>query len=94
MRISEITLDVLKNYIHVYHDEDDTLLEAILSGATSYIQGYTGLSSDTLDLYDEITIALFVICTELYDNRSYTMNHHQVNPVVKTILGMHAINNL
>jgi uncharacterized phage protein (predicted DNA packaging) len=94
MKISEINIDVLKNYIHVYHDEDNTLLEAILSGSKAFIQSYTGLASDAIDLKEDLTIALMVLCAEMYDNRSYSVDNHEINPVVKTILHMYAINNL
>lgn len=94
MKISEVTLSVLKNYIHVYHDEDNALLEAILAGSKAYIQGYTGLSAESLDLKEDLTIALMVLCAENYDNRSYSVDNHEQNPVVKTILHMYATNNL
>jgi uncharacterized phage protein (predicted DNA packaging) len=94
MRISEITLDVLKNYIHVYHDEDNTLLEAINAGSLAFIESYTGLSADTLDLKADISIAHLVLCAEMYDNRSYSVDNHEINPVVRTILHMYSTNNL
>jgi uncharacterized phage protein (predicted DNA packaging) len=94
MKVSEVTLPILKNYIHVQHDEDNTLLETILTGTKAYIQGYTGLSIDSLDSYEDITIALLVLCAEMYDNRSYSVDNRELNPVVKTILGMYATNNL
>jgi uncharacterized phage protein (predicted DNA packaging) len=94
MKVSEVNVGVLKNYIHVYHDEDNTLLEAILTGTISYIKGYTGLSTDDLDLKEDLTIALMVLCAEMYDNRSFSVDNRELNPVVKTILGMYATNNL
>lgn len=94
MRISEVTLDVLKNYIHVYHDEDDILLEAIRLGCAKYIEGYTGLAPESLDSYEDLTMAYFVLCAEMYDNRSYSVDNHEINAVVKTILQMYATNNL
>ena len=35
MKISEITIKDLKNYLHVYHAEDDNLISAILIAAKS-----------------------------------------------------------
>mgnify|MGYP003574923311 CR=1 FL=1 len=94
MKVSEVNLDFLKNYLHVSHAEDDTLLGAILTASKSYIQGYTGLSSETLDSKEEISIALLVLCSEMYENRLYSVDSGQENPVVKTILHMYATNNL
>jgi hypothetical protein len=105
MRISEVTIDILKNYIHVSHNEDDTLLGAILVGARAFIMAYTGLPltddptttdivEDTIDDHEDLTIAFLVLCAEMYDNRSYSVDNRELNVVVKTILQMYSINNL
>jgi uncharacterized phage protein (predicted DNA packaging) len=94
MKVSEVTVDTVKNYIRVDYDQDDELIQAILIGSVAYIQSYTGLSKESLDLYEEITIALFVLCSEMYDNRSFSVDNAEVNPVVTTILSMHSTNYL
>lgn len=105
MKISEVTIDTLKNYIHVNHSEDDTLLSAILVGARSFIMGYTGLPltddptttdvvEDNMDAHEDLTIALLVLCAEMYDNRSYSVDNKELNNVVRTILQMYSTNNL
>lgn len=92
MKISQVTIADLKNYAHVYHAEDDNLFTAILVAAKSYIQSYTGLSFENMDLKEDITIALFVLSTEMYENRVYMVEGTSVNKVVQTILNMHSIN--
>lgn len=92
MKISEVTIGTLKEYAHVYHDEDDTLFDAILIGCKHYIKGYTGLSDDLMDTKEDLTIALQVLSNEMYDNRTYTVENDKVNMVVKSILDMHSIN--
>lgn len=92
MKISEVTIDDLKNYTHVYHTEDDKLFTTILVACKSFIQGYTGLSSDSIDQNEDLTIALFVLASECYDNRAITVEGSSVNYVVKAILDMHSIN--
>jgi uncharacterized phage protein (predicted DNA packaging) len=94
MKVSEVTLATLKNYIRVDHDEDDVLLEAILVGAKAFIKGFAGLDILDFDKYEDTTIALLVLCSEMYDNRSYSVDNHEVNPVVRTILQMYSTNNL
>lgn len=104
MKVSEVTLATLKNYIRVDHDEDDVLLGAILVGAKAFIKGYTGLPlvddlateeiEHNIDQHEDISIALLVLCSEMYDNRSYSVDNHEVNPVVRTILQMYSVNNL
>jgi hypothetical protein len=105
MKISEVTIETLKNYIHVNHTEDDTLLSAILVAGRAFIMGYTGLPltddpttldviEESLDDHEDLTIALLVLSAEMYDNRSYSVDNKELNNVVRTILQMHSINNL
>ena len=92
MKISDISLIDVKNYLHVYHDEDDKLLTAILQAAKSFVRNYTGLSGEKLNISDDLSVAVFILSAELYDNRVYTMDNTDVNPVIQTILDMHSVN--
>jgi uncharacterized phage protein (predicted DNA packaging) len=94
MKVSEITIEVLKNYVRVDFNDDDTLLNAILVGSKSFVAGYTGLTTEDLDLYEDITIAVLVISAEMYENRSFQVDFHDLNTMVKYILMMHATNHL
>jgi hypothetical protein len=103
MKISEITINDLKDYARVDHIEDDTLFNAILIACKSYISNYTGLPllddpsttdvvENNCDAHEDLTIALFILSNELYDNRSFTVQDNKVNVVIKSILDMHSIN--
>jgi len=95
MKINEITISDLKNYLHVYHTEDDKLLTAILLASKAFVKNYTGLSDDNLnisDLSDDLSMVIFILASELYDNRTYTVDNANVNPVIQTILSMHSVN--
>lgn len=92
MKISDLTIKDLKEYAHVYHDEDDQLFENILKACKSFIKNYTGLLQESIDLKEDLTIALMVLANEMYDNRTMTVQNDKVNFVVKSILDMHSIN--
>ena len=92
MRVSEITINELKNYLHVYHTEDDKLLESILIAAKAFVKNYTGLAADNLDISEDLSMAVFILSAELYDNRVYTVDNNSVNPVIQAILNMHSVN--
>jgi len=92
MKISEITTKDIKDYLHVYHDEDDTLISAILTASRSFVKNYTGLTNEGLDAKDDLSMAVFILSSELYDNRAYTVENNNVNPVIEAILGMHSVN--
>jgi uncharacterized phage protein (predicted DNA packaging) len=92
MKISEIATKDIKDYLHVYHDEDDALISAILTASKSFVKNYTGLTNEHLDAKDDLSMAVFILSSELYDNRAYTVENNNVNPVIETILGMHSVN--
>lgn len=92
MKISDITIEDLKKYANVFHDEDDDLFDSILTSCKSYIKGYTGLDDVQMDDREELSIAIYVLSNELYDNRMFTVDKNKVNFVVNSILSMHSFN--
>lgn len=94
MKISEVTMQDLKEYARVDFLDDDYLFENILKACKSYIRGYTGLTLEVMDEKEDLTMVLFVLSNELYDNRSFTVQNDKVNTVIKSIMDMHSINYL
>ena len=92
MKISEITVEEVKNYLHVYHDEDDGLISAILIAAKAFVKNYTGISPEKLDISEDLSMAVLILSSELYDNRVYTVENNAVNPVIQALLDMHSVN--
>jgi uncharacterized phage protein (predicted DNA packaging) len=92
MRISEVTISDLKQYANVYHSDDDGLFAQILTASKSYIRSYTGLSDELMDSNEDLTLALYVLSNDLYDNRAYNIESSKANLVVESILSMHSIN--
>lgn len=92
MKISDVSIEDIKQYANIYHNEDDNLIFSILTAVKSYIRNYTGLSDEQMDQKEDLTIALMVLCNEMYDNRAFTIEDSKVNSVIKSILDMHSIN--
>ena len=96
MRVSEITVKTLANYLRLDYgrlDEDEILeLATFLQAATRFICDYTGLPEAELDEHETFVIAVFVLVQDMYDNRSFYVDKSQLNQVVETILGMHSVN--
>ncbi len=94
MRVSEITPAELAKYAR--EDETDTEILStftlILSAVKPFIKGYTGLSDEQMDTKEDISIAVFVLANEMYENRIFTAKDNNVNKVVQSILDMHSIN--
>ncbi|EDT75850.1 head-tail connector protein [Clostridium butyricum] len=92
MKVSEMTLDDIKNYIRLDSDDDDSFLDAVLIGAISFIRSYTGLTDAQIDEKEELTLPVYVLCAEMYDNRQFTIDKGTLNPIIKSILSMHCVN--
>ena len=92
MKISEVNISDLKEYANVDHDYDNNIFSNILLSSKSYIKSYTGLNEEQIDSKEELTIALMILCNEMYENRIYTVENDKVNKIVNSILDMHSIN--
>ena len=92
MKISEVTITDLKEYANVDHYYDDKIFRNILLAAKSYIKSYTGLNEEQIDNKEDLTIALMVICNEMYDNRVFSVENKKANTVINNILDMYAVN--
>ena len=92
MKASQISVLNVKEYLRVCGNDDDALITSILSAAKAFAAGYTGLSMFELDRYEDMTIAIYVLCGEMYDNRIYTIESEKLNPIAKGILDMHSKN--
>lgn len=105
-KVSDITYQNIADYIRVDVAQDDTTtqneLKTYLKIAKEYISSYTGIpitkeigaDIKTLDDYPDFIIVVYVLCQDMYDNRSMYVDDQNLNKVVQTILGMHAINNI
>lgn len=100
MKISEITSEFLIDYLKAEPEDADTeLIPAIMSAAKSYISGQTGIpvsaeeeGAETLDSFEDLTIAFLVLCQDMYDNRTMipdTKYANSSNKTVESILGLH-----
>ncbi|WP_347005146.1 head-tail connector protein [Enterocloster clostridioformis] len=96
MKVSEITLKDICRQIRTEEayltDGDRQYLEILLSAAMDYVKGYTGLDEAAIDTHEDITIAVLVLVSDMYDNRQMTVDKNNVNRVVDTILGMYCVN--
>lgn len=92
MLISQVTVSDLKGYANVYHNLDDSLFQGILMGAKQFIVSYTGKAVDQLDTYEDLTIALFILSSEMYDNRMVHVEFNKIGFVIRQLLDSHSTN--
>jgi len=96
MKVSEITQDVILSHLREYADNleyyDTVLLETIKKAAIEYCKSQTGLVEAEIDKHEDITVAVLTLISDMWDNRSMTVQKNSANIVVDTILGMHRTN--
>ena len=103
MKVSEITAENIASYIRLTEIDESTKkeLELYLNIAKNYIENYTGIPEksedekvETLDSYSDFVIVVYILCQDMYDNRSMYIDGKNINNTIKTILDMHTRNNL
>ena len=85
----------LKEFLNIFHDDDDTLLKSFVNFANNYIKDYTGLTLDQIrEKRESFKIALFLIVSDLYDNRGQQNLQYKRNLILSSILDMYCMNYL
>lgn len=97
-KVSEITIDDVARYIRV-DDYEESEIETYLNIAKSYISSYTGIpvandEGESLDDFPDFVIVAYILCQDMYDNRTMYVDKNNINRTVQTILDMHTRNNL
>lgn len=102
-KVSEITIKSIAEYLRIteLNEQDEKELNTYLNIAKNYIENYTGIpiksdnkEAETLDSYSDFIIVVYILCQDMYDNRSMYVDTKNINNTVKTILDMHTRNNL
>ena len=102
-KVSEITVEDIANYLRIteidWNIENE--LEIYLNVAKNYIENYTGIPKEsddenleTLDCYSDFIIVVYILCQDMYDNRTMYVDNKSINNTVKTRLDMHTRNNI
>ena len=93
-KVSEITTKDIADFIRLgeVSSAEETQLQTFLTVAKNYVANYTAL--EDLDEYPDLVIAVYVLCHDMYDNRSLYIDKNNPNKVVQTILDMHTRCNL
>lgn len=93
-KISDVTYSDVADYIHLSDvtEEEQNLLNNLINISKAYIMGYTGHTSEELDDFQDFVIVLFILCQDMWDNRTLYVDNSNLNSVVENILGMHSVN--
>lgn len=93
-KISEITINDLVDYLRIpeLYDSEIQLLTTIKAAAINYIVGVTALTVEQLDNYPDLTLALYILAQDMYDNRTIYVDKANISDTVSTILNMYRTN--
>ena len=97
-KVSEITIQDVAGFIRV-DDYEERAIETYLNIAKNYISGYTGIpvtneEGESLDDFPDFVIVVYLLCQDMYDNRTMYIDKANINRTMQTILDMHTRNNL
>ena len=93
MKVSEITNKEVANHLRV-DDENDPAIEIVKEAAVGYVRSYTGLTDEELDKHEDLALAVLIVASDMYDNRSATAKEANANKTLERSLGMHSKNQL
>lgn len=93
-KVSDITYEDIADYLRITELDNDDIntLNNLLSVSKNFIMNYTGRTEEELDDYNDFVIVVFVLCQDMFDNRTLYVDSKNLNNVVETILGMHSVN--
>ena len=91
-KVSDITIENLANYLRLSEvtPEDVELLQTLLNISKTFITKYTG--RENLDDFSDFVIVVYLLCQDMYDNRTLYVDKGDFNQTIQTILGMHSNN--
>lgn len=69
-KLSELNLDLVKDYLKVDYDDDDRELELYIQASISYIVNNTRLDLEVLDDKPDIIVVALQLIAHFYDNKS------------------------
>lgn len=93
-KVSDISYLDMADYLRLIEidDNDINTLNTMLNITKNFIVNYTGRTIEELDNYQDFVIVVFVLCQDMWDNRTLYVDSKNLNNVISTILGMHSVN--
>lgn len=92
MKVSELTLDTIKQYLRIDNNEDDILLDAFLSASIQYCTSYMGCTKEDLEKYEDVTVVILGLISDSYEVRQFTTSTITTNPIMQGVLDLHCGN--
>lgn len=97
MIVSKITTRDIVLYLKLepedLTEEQYNEIDGFLTAAKNYVMSHTGLTPDQVDEHEDLSVAVFILCQEFYDNRSaYAPSSQSPSKTLECILSIHCKN--
>lgn len=93
MKVSEIQVSDIASYLKLNEGEyTEKEIKDLINISKAFIRSYTGLDDEQIEAHEDFAIVVYVLCEDMYDNRTLYVDNRNLNRVVETILGMHRVN--
>lgn len=91
MKISEIDVDFISQYLNIELGEEDialkTELESYINAAKSYAINYSQLPFEQLDELEYMVVPVLLLISEIYENKSLE-GYKKSNPVFDSFMSL------
>ena len=93
-KVSDIKVEDIADYLRIDEltEGDKQTLNNLLGIAKTYIESYTGHTEAELDSYPDFAIVVYILCQDMWDNRTMYADSKDLNNTVQSILAMHSVN--
>ena len=92
MKVSELTLPVIKQYLRIDGNDDDVLLDMFKDASIKYCTSYMGCTEEDLEKYPDVTIVVLSLISDSYEVRQFTSSTVTTNPIMQGVLDLHCNN--
>lgn len=92
LKVSELTLDTIKQYLRIDGNDDDMILNMLLDSAIQYCTSYMGCTREDLEKYDDVTVVVLALISDSYEVRQFTTSTVTLNPIMQGVLDLHCGN--
>lgn len=92
MKLSELTLPTIKQYLRIDGNNDDVMINMLLNFAIQYCTSYMGCTKADLEKYEDVTIVILALISDGYEVRQFTTSTVTLNPTLQGVLDLHCSN--
>lgn len=92
MKVSELTLNTIKQYLRIDGNNDDILLQMLLDASVQYCTSYMGCTKADLEKYEDVTVVILGLISDSYEVRQFTTSTITLNPIMQGVLDLHCGN--